>query len=96
MAITIPIPPDSEQAEIAAWIKYETSSGDHAIEKARREIELLREYRTRLIADVVTGELDVRDAAARLPAELDELEQLDDTDVEPLEASDEELEPVET
>jgi type I restriction enzyme S subunit len=32
-----------------------------------REIELLREYRTRLVADVVTGKLDVREAAARLP-----------------------------
>ena len=32
-----------------------------------REIDLLREYRTRLIADVVTGKLDVREAAARLP-----------------------------
>ncbi|TAL82284.1 MAG: restriction endonuclease subunit S, partial [Candidimonas sp.] len=32
-----------------------------------REIELLREYQTRLIADVVTGKLDVREAAARLP-----------------------------
>ena len=35
-----------------------------------REIELLREFRTRLTADVVTGQLDIRDAAARLP-ELD-------------------------
>ena len=34
-----------------------------------REIELLREYRTRLVADVVTGQLDVREAAMRLPAE---------------------------
>ena len=33
------------------------------------EIELLREYRTRLVADVVTGKLDVREAAARLPDE---------------------------
>ena len=31
-----------------------------------REIELPREYRTRLIADVVTGKLDVREAAAKL------------------------------
>ena len=42
---------------------------DAAIDGARREIELLREYRTRLIADVVTGKLDVREAAAALPAE---------------------------
>ena len=38
-----------------------------AIAGARREVALLREYRTRLIADVVTGKLDVRDAAAGLP-----------------------------
>ena len=34
---------------------------------SNREIELLNEYRTRLIADVVTGKLDVREAAAALP-----------------------------
>ena len=33
------------------------------------EIDLLREYRTRLVADVVTGKVDVRDAATRLPDE---------------------------
>jgi len=37
-----------------------------AISRLEREIELLREYRTRLVADVVTGKLDVRDAAERL------------------------------
>jgi len=31
------------------------------------EIELLNEYHTRLIADVVTGKLDVRESAAALP-----------------------------
>ena len=36
-------------------------------EAATREIDLLNEYRTRLIADVVTGKLDVREAAAALP-----------------------------
>ena len=40
-----------------------------AIEVASREISLLREFRSRLIADVVTGKLDVREAAARLPEE---------------------------
>ena len=44
-----------------------TAGIDAAITRARRRIELLREYRTRLIADVVTGKLDVRDAAASLP-----------------------------
>ena len=44
-----------------------TAAIDDAITRARRQIELLREYRTRLIADVVTGKLDVREAAASLP-----------------------------
>lgn len=42
---------------------------DTALSRLEREIELLREYRTRLVADVVTGKLDVREAAARLPDE---------------------------
>jgi len=37
-----------------------TSNIDLAIEKAKREIELISEYRTRLVSDVVTGKLDVR------------------------------------
>lgn len=41
---------------------------------------LLSEYRTRLIADVVTGKLDVREAAAKLPVEAEELEPLDEAD----------------
>ncbi|MBK7780278.1 MAG: hypothetical protein IPJ58_05710 [Ardenticatenia bacterium] len=40
-----------------------------AITRLTREITLLREYRTRLVADVVTGKLDVREAAARVPDE---------------------------
>jgi type I restriction enzyme S subunit len=48
------------------------------IMRTEDEIELLQEYRTRLIADVVTGKLDVRDAAAALPDELDEDEPLDE------------------
>ena len=38
--------------------------------RAEREITLLREYRTRLVKDMVTGQLDVRPAASHLPAEL--------------------------
>ena len=45
-------------------------------------IDLLREYRTRLIADVVTGKVDVREAAARLPDEAEEPEPLDEAEVE--------------
>ena len=37
-----------------------------AMELAHRQIDLMHEYRTRLIADVVTGQIDVRDAAVEL------------------------------
>ena len=47
---------------------------------ATRIRDLLREYRTRLIADVVTGKLDVRAAAARLPDDAEESEPLDEVD----------------
>jgi type I restriction enzyme S subunit len=44
---------------------------------------LLREYRTRLIADAVTGKLDVREAAAQLPEEAEEPEPSDEADALP-------------
>ena len=45
---------------------------DQGISATLRHIDLLREYRTRLVADVVTGKLDVREAAAQLPDETDD------------------------
>ena len=69
----VPIPPVAEQAAIVAHLNKATVGIDAAIARARRQIELLEEYRTRLIADVVTGKLDVRAAAAaRLPEETEE------------------------
>ncbi len=56
----IPLPPLPEQTAIAEYLNAQTSKIDAAISAARREIELLREYRERLIADVVTGKVDVR------------------------------------
>lgn len=73
-------PPRDEQESIVGWIRDTTNDLDAAIDRARREIELLREYRTRLIADVVTGKLDVREAAANLPEETDDPEPLDEAD----------------
>jgi type I restriction enzyme S subunit len=74
----IPIPPKDEQLAIVHFLTEANKNTDSAIAKARREISLLREYRTRLIADVVTGKLDVREAAANLPEELNETEVLDE------------------
>ena len=68
-ALTILLPPTKEQNYIVSSVRKQTSGLDLAMSRIEREIELLREYRTRLIADVVTGQLDVREAAAHLPAE---------------------------
>ena len=70
-SIWLPIAPPPEQAAIVDFLGETTTKADNAITRARRQIELLREYRSRLIADVVTGKLDVRAAAAALPEEPD-------------------------
>ena len=48
-------------------ISSETCTINTAIARTEREIALMQEYRTRLTADIVTGKLDVREAAAHLP-----------------------------
>jgi type I restriction enzyme S subunit len=74
------LPPATEAAAISVFAEEATTNLDAAIEHAYREILLLREYRTRLIADVVTGKLDVREAAARLPDEAEKPEPLDESE----------------
>jgi type I restriction enzyme, S subunit len=64
--------PLPEQQEIVARVEEATNAISAAQIRAQREVELIREYRTRLIVDVVTGRLDVREAAAKLPDELEE------------------------
>ncbi|MCY4210625.1 MAG: restriction endonuclease subunit S, partial [Gammaproteobacteria bacterium] len=61
------LPPLAEQTAIVEYLEKATTDIDSATHRARREIELLKEYRTRLTADVVTGKLDVREAANVLP-----------------------------
>jgi type I restriction enzyme S subunit len=62
-------PPITEQKAIAAYLDAALGRVEKTVAAARSEIALLREYRTRLIADVVTGKLDVREAAGQLPDE---------------------------
>ena len=70
--IPIPVPPVDEQRAIVNFYNEATVDTDHVINQTHRQIALLQEYRTRLIADVVTGKLDVREVAAELP-EVDSL-----------------------
>lgn len=68
------MPPQEEHEAIVEFLDEQIERIDTAIAATRREIDLLKEFCTRLIADVVTGKLDAREAAASLPDELDELE----------------------
>ena len=74
--LQLPVPPIHEQEGLANHIERDTAAVNIAI--ARRQIDLLQEYRTRLIADVVTGKLDVREAAALLPDESEDEESIDE------------------
>jgi type I restriction enzyme S subunit len=61
------LPSIEEQEGLLAVVDAETAPINTAIARTEREIALMQEYRTRLTADVVTGKLDVRPAAAKLP-----------------------------
>lgn len=57
----VALPPTvDEQQAIVAHIKTESAPLDDAIARTEEDIKLIREYRDRLIADVVTGQVDVR------------------------------------
>ena len=60
----VPLPPLEEQRKIVAYLDAETAKTDRTVAVVRRQIELLREYRTRLISDAVTGRIDLREAVA--------------------------------
>ncbi len=66
-ALLVPVPPGQEQDRIVSRLDFETIEIQGVVDRITREIALIREYRTRLVADVVTGQLDVRAAAAKLP-----------------------------
>ena len=82
MTLSLAVPPAWEQKHLSEHLDHETADLEVAIDRASQEIELLNEYRTRLIADVVTGKLDVREVAANLPevapADLEDIIEIDD------------------
>jgi type I restriction enzyme S subunit len=76
-------PTIAEQDRIIAEVSKLRLPFDTAIARYEREITLLREYRTRLTADVVTGKLDVRAAAAQLPDPEEALAEAENFEEEP-------------
>ena len=71
-SIWIPVPPITDQVAIVSFLNRVNSDIDRATKSAQQEISLLAEYRTRLIADVVTGKLDVREAVVYTQESFDE------------------------
>lgn len=95
-SISVPVAPFEEQVAIAGWLDDQLVGVNAVIDRAQREIALIKEFRTRLIADVVTGKLDVRAAAASLPEvtepePIDDLVEGDDLDEVPDDAENEEV-----
>ncbi|MGH8354976.1 MAG: restriction endonuclease subunit S, partial [Pseudomonas sp.] len=58
--VVFAVPPIDEQQAILDRLKVDNKPLDDAIDRTQSEIDLIREYRDRLIADVVTGQVDVR------------------------------------
>ena len=85
----IPLPPVDEQKAITKYIEEETKLLSTAISKIEKEIALTEEYRTALIAEAVTGKIDVRDY--KLPEQLqdEETDAYDDTEEISMAAEDE-------
>ena len=62
-----PVPTGEAQVSMSKGLVDRSREMEDALVTAKRQVALLREYRTRLVADVVTGKLDVREVAADLP-----------------------------
>jgi type I restriction enzyme S subunit len=82
--IVVPVPPRTEQLQVAESLDSRLAELNRATEKTYHEIDLIREYRTRLISDVVTGQLDVREATGNLPAEVEQPSAAADDETEEL------------
>lgn len=54
------VPPREEQVGIVRYVDALSAKTDKAIAAVTRQIGLLKEYRTRLISDAVTGRIDLR------------------------------------
>ena len=89
--LLISLPSLDEQKLIVKSLTNQTRELSLAISWAQKEISLLHECRTRLISDIVTGKLDVREAVKNLPEELDETEILEDELTEDEEITEEDI-----
>lgn len=85
---SIPLPPPQEQNALLEWLENSTLEQDEAMQRIKNEIDLIREYRERLISDVVTGKVDLRgwtQAPEDLEADDEELAMMEDDEDIPAE-----------
>ena len=87
------LPPLKAQEEIIEFIREQSRSINEVVIRTQHEIDLIQEYRMRLISDVVTGKVDVRDIEIPALPDEDVIEALEDEEL--LDAAEAELEAVE-
>ena len=85
------IPPAEEQIAIVEHVRSAMPKYDALIEKLQEEIKTLEEYKAKLIADVVTGKIDVRNVEIPDYEFEEELGETEDADDDEDDASDEEV-----
>lgn len=77
--VAVALPLLSEQEAIVRYLNNTNNTLESVISNVQQEIELFQEYRTRLISDVVTGKVDVREAASSLPEDTESMDRMDDS-----------------
>lgn len=82
------LPPDNEQKEIVEFLDERCRLISNAVEKINEELVVLEELKKKLISDVVTGQIDVRDVEV---PEFEYVEEIEDPSEEDEETDDESL-----
>ncbi len=78
--VRVPIPSLPEQEKIVATLDQELSEIERQLQLFDNEIQLLHEFRIHVVTDVVTGKLDVREAASKLPEQTQSTAVMDEGD----------------
>ncbi|MBI5872878.1 MAG: restriction endonuclease subunit S [Candidatus Omnitrophica bacterium] len=77
----VALPPKDEQLAINKYIDEQTLKFELMIKQLKASINFVQEYRSRLISDVVTGKIDVRDVKLPEVLEIDEQASVDEQEI---------------
>lgn len=90
-SLLLPLPPEEEQKCIVKVLDSQCGEIDKRIALIKSKMEVLHELRNKLISDVVTGQIDVRDIEV---PEFEYVEEIDDSSEDDEEADEEAVEEV--